>query len=281
MKTILASCLLPLALLVTVAWADEPAAESKDKAEPKAKSKAAAKPYISPDGNLLPNGDFNSGKITPLHWQTIDGLSSFWVKDADPRRGRVLKFDSDVLQSQAYNWWLKVDDGASPLKAPLKMLTTAPKFDTLAGLDGVWYWSHPIPITKGKSYWLTLDVKGPEILVWLVGYPEKPSVSFGADAGAIQQYFAKRRGKAQPNKRNFKAFIHKYVWRGQLKAGGSNSWRTYSRRKKPFRPTKFTPKVKWVRVMLYPYWPPGEYFVDNVRLVEYDPKTHGQPTASR
>ena len=43
----------------------------------------------------------------------------------------------------------------------------------------------------------------------------------------------------------------------------------------------YTPKVKWVRVLLYPYWPPGEYFVDNVRLVEYDPKIHGQTAAGR
>jgi hypothetical protein len=33
--------------------------------------------------------------------------------------------------------------------------------------------------------------------------------------------------------------------------------------------------VKYVRVLLYPFWPPGEYFVDNVRLVEYDPEVHG------
>jgi hypothetical protein len=276
-KKTLAFCL--LALVATAAWAGQAAETEKSKARPAAK--APSKPSLSPDGNLLPNGNFDAGKITPGHWQTVDGLSSFWVKDADARRGRVLKFDSDVLQSQAYDWWLKIDDGASPLKAPRKVPTTPPKYDTLAGLDGVWFWSHPIPIKKGKPYWLTLDVKGPEILVWLVGYPEKPSVSFGADAGAVQQYFSKRRGKAQPNKRGRKAFIHKYVWRGQLKAGGANQWRTYSRRKKPFHPTKYTPKVKWVRVLLYPFWPPGKYFVDNVRLVEYDPKTHGRATASR
>lgn len=244
-------------------------------APPTAK-KATQKTAPATDGNLLPNGNFDSGKVTPMAWQTVDGLSSFWVKDADPARGRVLKFDSDVLQSQAYNWWLKIDDGASPLKAPRKVPTTPPKYDTLAGLDGVWFWSHPIPIKKGKRYWLTLDVKGSEILVWLVGYPEKPSVAFGADAGAVQQYFSKRRGTAPPNKRNRKAFIHKYKWRGQLKAGGANQWRTYSRRKKPFHPTKYTPSVRYVRVLLYPFWPPGEYFVDNVKLVEYDPGVHGQ-----
>ena len=241
---------------------------------PSAAKDAPAKP--GPDGNLLPNGNFNQGKTIPLHWQTTDGLSSFWVKDRDAKRGHVLRFDSDVLQSQAYDWWLKIADGGSPLKAPTKVPTTPPKYDTLAGLDGVWFWSDPIRIEKGKEYWMTLDVKGSEIMTWLVGYPEKPKTSFASDAGAVQQYFAKRRGKAKPNVRNRKAFRYKYTWRGQLKAGGSNEWKTYSRRKKPFRPTKFTPDVKYVRVLLLPYWPPGEYFVDNVRLVEYDSDVHGK-----
>ena len=33
---------------------------------------------------------------TPTGWQTVDGLSSFWVKDDDPKHGKVIKFDTDV-----------------------------------------------------------------------------------------------------------------------------------------------------------------------------------------
>ena len=128
MKNILAVCLLPLGLVATVTWAGQDAGAKKPKAKPVVKT--ATKSGVSADGNLLPNGNFDSGKITPIRWQTVDVLSSFWVKDANPKRGRVLKFDSDVLQSQAYNWWLKIDDGASPLKAPGKIPTKAPKFDT-------------------------------------------------------------------------------------------------------------------------------------------------------
>ncbi|MFN0198004.1 MAG: hypothetical protein ACKVT0_14760 [Planctomycetaceae bacterium] len=220
--------------------------------------------------NLLPNGDFETGEQIPAAWQTIDGLSTFWVDDPDPARGKVLKFDTDILQSQAYNWWVKIGNGASPFDAPEKMPTVEPKYDTLAGLDGVWFWSDPIPIEPGQAYWLTLDAKGKGMLVWLVGYPEKPDVSFAADAGAVQQYFAKMKGTAPPNERNRKAFIHKYVWKGQLSVGGSDEWKTFSRREKPFHPTKNTPSVRYVRVLLYPYWPPGEYFVDNVRIVKHE-----------
>ena len=131
--------------------------------------------------NLVPNGDFDLGEITPKHWQTIDGLSTFWVADADPKRGRVLKFDTDVQQAQAYVWWKKISEGTSPLGAPKKLPTVEPKYDTLAGLDGVWFWSDAIPVEKGAEYWLTLDAKGAGMLVWLVGYPEQPDCSFAAE----------------------------------------------------------------------------------------------------
>src|SRR6516225_11303305 len=62
--------------------------------------------------NLVPNGDFEEGDGTPKGWQTIDGLTTFWFKDDDPKRGKVIKFDTDVLQSQGYDWWVKIAGGA-------------------------------------------------------------------------------------------------------------------------------------------------------------------------
>ncbi len=219
--------------------------------------------------NLIPNGDFETGDLTPEGWQSVDGLSSFYVTDDDPKHGKVVKFDSDVLQSQAYEWWTKIADGASPKDAPQKLPTVEPKYDTLAGLDGVWYWSDFIPVEPGKAYWLTIDVKGPGILTWLVGYPEKGSTAFGAEAGAFLEY---RRNKKLPmpefKGRNHTPTLHNYVWKGQLAAGGSDGWKTYSRREKPFRPTAATPKVRFVRVLVFPFWPPATTSIDNVRLTE-------------
>ena len=226
--------------------------------------------------NLVVNGDFEAGEITPKGWQTIDGLSTFWVKDDDPKHGKVIKFDTDVYQSQAYEWWVKIAKGTSPKDAPKKKPTVGDKYDTLAGLDGVWFWSDYIPVKEGQAYWLTLDVKGPGILVWLVGYPEKGSTAFGSENGAFQD--ALKEGltkKPVEKKRGHDPFVHKYVWKGQMAAGGSNEWKTYSRRKLPFRPTESAGKpngVKFVRVMIYPFWPPATYYVDNVKLVEW----HGE-----
>jgi hypothetical protein len=110
----------------------------------------------------------------------------------------------------------------------------------------------------------------PAMLLWLVGYPEKPTTRWGADAAAFQGYLQQEAGEFK-NERGRKGFIHTYVWKGQMACGGSDQWKTYSRREKPFRPTKERPNVRWVRVMLYPFWPPANYYVDNVKLVEVDP----------
>ncbi len=217
--------------------------------------------------NLIPNGDFEKGKDTPDGWQTIDGLSSFRVDDPDGKRGKVLKLDTDVLQSQAYEWWAKTLENAEPKEAPEKHRTAEPKYDTLAGLDGVWFWSDFIPVERGKSYWLTVDVKGPGMKVFMRGYPGKESTAFGADEAAFQGWLIDRAGKFK-NERGRTKFKQKYIWSAWMPAGGSDQWQTYSRREMPFSPTNNTPTVKFVRVMIYPYWPPATYYVDNIKLFE-------------
>ena len=100
---------LSLALLAAVATAQPP---GKKGPKPPSKEEAQANaqpPKIKPGAkNLIPNGDFEEGDLSPKGWQTIDGLSTFWVKDKDPAHGKVLKFDTDILQSQAYEWWPKI-----------------------------------------------------------------------------------------------------------------------------------------------------------------------------
>jgi hypothetical protein len=228
--------------------------------------------------NLVPNGDFEAGRESPTGWQTVDGLTSFWVKDDDPQHGKVIRFDTDVYQTQGYDWWVKIARKQAAAKdAPKKIPTVGDKYDTLAGLDGVWFWSDFIPVEKGKSYWLTMDLKGPALLAWLVGYPKKGSTAFGADAAAFQEALQEKViGRPKNAKRGFEGFIHNYVWKGQLAAGGADEWKTYSRRGQPFRPTKRTPEVKFVRVLILPTWPPATYYVDNVRLVEVEDPEAGK-----
>src|SRR5436853_6271592 len=100
---------------------------------------AAPVPEKKEPPNLIPNGDFEQGKDTPDGWQQVDGLTTFWIDDPDKKRGKIIKFDTDVLQSQGYEWWGKIAKGSKARDAPKKLATTPPKYDTLAGLDGVWY----------------------------------------------------------------------------------------------------------------------------------------------
>src|SRR5205807_1888997 len=62
--------------------------------------------------NLVPNGDFEAGDDTPAGWQQVDGLTTFWVRDEDPKRGKVIRMDTDVYQTEAYAWWTKIALGA-------------------------------------------------------------------------------------------------------------------------------------------------------------------------
>jgi hypothetical protein len=226
--------------------------------------------------NLIPNGDFEKGTDSPEGWQQVDGLTTFWVNDPGGKRGKIIKIDTDVLQSQAYAWWVKIAKGAKAKDAPRKLPTVEPKYDTLAGNDGVWFWSDFIPAKKGQAYWLTIDVKGtPDVMAWLVGYEKKESTAFGADANAFQEHLkVKTSGKPLDRKRNFESFINKYSWRGQLNARYAksleNGWKRWTRDKLPFRPTRMTPNVKFVRVLILPYWPPGVSYIDNVRLTEVE-----------
>ncbi len=258
------ACLLAFAL-GALAWTARPGTAIAD-SKPKPVSGAR---------NLVPNGDFEAGTDSPTGWQTVDGLTTFWVKDPDARHGKVIKFDTDVYQTQAYDWWTKIArKQATARDAPQKKPTVGDKYDTLAGLDGVWYWSEFIPIEPGKAYWLSLDAKGPPLLAWLVGYAHKESTEFGADAAAFQEALQERiTGRPKNARRGFAGLIHKYIWKGQLAAGGSDEWRTYERRAQPFRPTSVTPEVKYVRVLILPTWPPATYFVDNVRLMEVEDKS--------
>ena len=267
----LALCLVAIAAFAACHGWRQPAAGAADVHEPGSASAGPENQTAAGSDNLLPNGGFEEGEASPAHWQPIDGLATFWVHDEDPARGKVLRLDTDVLQSQAYAWWKEVLAGARPDEAPRKLPTQEPKYDTLAGLDGVWYYSDYIPIEPGKLYWLSIDAKGPPLKVWLLGYPEKPDNTFGADQAAWREYLEESSGRAARQQRGHEIFIHKYIWKGRLDTAGSETWQTFSRRAKPFAPTKNTPRVRYVRVLIYAYWPPATYYVDNVTLTEYRP----------
>jgi hypothetical protein len=201
------------------------------------------------------NGDFEAELIleggrkgSPTGWDRVDGLTTFWVEDPFPGPdgrvpGRVIKMDSDVLESE----WLKrrQEIAEDPDSKPWTKTLVDPKqqYATVGATYGVSYYSAPIQIRKGQAYRLSLDFracaqKGGQSKVWVRGY-------------------------------------------GRLETGDGKEWRRiydslhtlrtddpkWHRYTNVFHPTKNTPSVQRVRVMLYSYWPRGEYRWDNVGIV--------------
>ena len=89
--------------------------------------------------------------------QTEEPKESIWKKEISLGRKRSPKLETPVLD-------FDLAPAAEAVWARQPEPTVEPKYDTLAGLDGVWFWSDPIPVEKGKAYWLTLDVKGPTLV---------------------------------------------------------------------------------------------------------------------
>ena len=104
----------------------------------------------------------------------------------------------------------------------------------------------------------------------------------GDEHPAVQQKFREPRGEPTHDEDgrpiNYRL---RYLYTTKVPVGGSDEWKTYSHRQ-PRHPNSrvITENVRWVRVMLYPHWPAGEYWYDNIRLVEVDPvKEQADPEA--
>lgn len=228
--------------------------------------------------NLILNGDFEApagNGAHPAHWQEIDNLVFFWTADPQaPERGRVIKIDTDVYQSQAYAWWIdRFVHGKPAADAPEKQPTSGLKYDTIAGLDGGYYWSDFIEIKKGAAYKVYIDARGPSAYVFIRGYDKKLPTSFGDEAPATQQQFRRARGEPRTDKRGRPVkYRLRYQYTAKFNVGGSDQWQTYTH-EKPRHPTsrELTENVRYLRICIYPYWPPGVYWYDNVRVVEVSP----------
>ncbi len=197
--------------------------------------------------NLIENGDFErGGRRGPAGWQLPDGLTSFWV-NAPGRKGKCIKINTDVLVSQ---FRAREDEmeaaekaGRKPPPPPRRLPTRPPKYDTVAGLDGVHFGCHPISIQPGKYFLLEADVRvegtaSPKI--WVKGY------------GTVKSRNLTR---------------ERVLWKKSLNCeGASSEWKTF-RMVFP-RNTAIPEKVSKLRLYLYPFWPPAVYYFDNVRLVE-------------
>ena len=207
--------------------------------------------------NLLENGDFEKGKGPgPDGWERPDELTTTWV-DAPGRKGRCIRIDTDVLASQYRERRDAIEkalaEGKDPPPPPKRLPTRAPKYDTVAGLDGVSFASREIPIRAGGFYQLSADamVEGAASpRVWVKALAEVKSTS---------------------------GVRERVVWKKALVCeGAGREWKTFSMT----FPSRggFPEGVRKLRVELYAYWPPAVYHFDDVRLAEI-PRTEAKTPA--
>jgi len=138
--------------------------------------------------NLLPNGDFEQGDATPLRWERVNNLTTFY--DAAGFPGKCLLIDTDVLESQVLNWHKALAQGADFQRPPRKLPTKPPKYDTIGGTYGVHFRSDPVPVKRGMVYRLNVDVQGgskPKIFV--KGYAPFGATEFGAQDREIYNMY--------------------------------------------------------------------------------------------
>ena len=276
--------------LVMGAVAHVDTANGADKGGSKAPSKKAVAAEESPEGeNLIRNGSFdepNETKDGPAHWAEVDNLVFFWTHDPEaPKRKKVIHINTDVLQSQAYKWWVRRYVNGEPLKnAPKRIPPSDPGYDTIAGLDGGFYASDFIPIKEGGAYKVYVDAKGPVAKVFVRGYEKKVPLSFADEQPATQQVFRRARGEPERDAKGRPVkYRLRYRYQRWFAVGGSDEWKTYTHIK-PCHPNsrEITEDVRYIRIQIYPYWPRGNYWFDNVRVVEVEPDSEqASPTVDK
>ena len=204
-------------------------------------SAAAAEPV-----NLVKNPGFEDGDASPKFWDLCDNLTTFWEKD-DARGGKCIRMytNIDVEEFHQRQKEMKLDKPPAP-KKPREIKGAG--YDTVGGNDGVSFYSDFIDVKPGMTYTLTADVRteGGSPKIFVKGYTEMPTDI--DDKGVAKKIMMKRN--------SYKIYLN---------CAGSKTWKENTI---TFCPTHDTDGVKWMRVMLFSYWPPQNYWYDNIKIVE-------------
>jgi hypothetical protein len=190
----------------------------------------------------------------PKGWAHPDDFTSFWTDD--PERGKVIKIDTDVLEVEARKRQAAMRDAAAkqgdvPAAPTKSAASNAQQYDVIGATYGVSYYSEKFKCKPKQAYKISFDYKGPSggAKVWVRGWG-----TFNGEE--------RRRWEAIVNCRT-----------------AGEGWRHFEQ---PFHPTRrpigkdketgeqkvvFT-EVSHLRVMLYAYWPRGQYHFDNIKVEE-------------
>jgi hypothetical protein len=183
---------------------------------------------------VLPNGGLERPDPVdarkPADWALPDGLGVQWTHDAAaPQHGKCLRLDTTPSEQQMQAQWTKM--GLTNIWHIPK-----PAPNAIADTYGLSYDSALIPVKSGQAYRITFDYKGAAGgKVWVRCY--------GVFDGERRQRYEK-------------------VVACEPTAG---QWLTFST---VLHPTLHRPDCTLMKVMLFATHPAGQYWFDNIRLVE-------------
>jgi hypothetical protein len=196
----------------------------------------AQTPAAAPAGpSVLANGDFEqadpANPAKPAHWDLSDGTAVAWTRAPDAAHGKAIRMETDLSEQTVV---------ASNAKAGLtQWVFPNPAASPIGETYGLSLYSEEFPVEPDKVYTVTFDYKcekGTAGKLWMRGY-------------------------AMVNGQE------KRVYEGNVDCGGNADWKTYTG---VFHPTKHTPNVTRLKIMLYAYFPDGVAWYDNVKLTTSD-----------
>lgn len=228
--------------------------------------------YRGPDGNLVFNSGFEKGgKGAPDGWTTPDNLTVFW--DDRGAQGKCLRLDTDVYRSE----W--EEHRQHPDEPMTKTPTSGTKYNTVGGTTGVAVYSRPIPVEPNAYYAVEFDIRGKgEPFIFVKGFwkcgpqdlykmgkkmffkPFKPGPSYSLMAMGTS---GEEKRDAHPGD-----YIQCFRRRLVARVDNPNEWRHF----KTIMKFEGDRHIEVVLLELYAYWPPGDYFFDNVSLKQVTEK---------
>jgi hypothetical protein len=194
--------------------------------------------------NLVKNPGFEEGDRHPAHWSRCDGLTQFWEKD-EQRGGKCLRLYTRICNEEYHARLEEMKlENPPPPKPPREIKGIG--YDTVGGNDGVVFWSDWIDVQPGRRYTLKADVRsgGGVPKIFVKGYTDLPLDI--DDNGKVK-----------------KVMIPRVTYKIFLDCAGGPSWKTSSLE---FCPTHSREDVRRMRVMIFAYWPPENYWFDNIGI---------------
>ena len=181
------------------------------------------------------HGDFEqadpANPAKPLGWELSDGTAVAWTATGDAAHGKAIRMNTALSEQDC-------DDA-----------------NAKAGLTK-WVFPHPANTPIGESYGLSLYSEA------FACEPDKVytvTFDYKCEKGTGGKLWM--RGYAMVNGEE------KRVYEGNVDCGGNAEWKSYTG---TFHPTKHTPGVVKLKIMLYAIVPDGIAWYDNVKVTAAD-----------